>query len=125
MSDRLRELHRQRALLQDHLAWLDREIANAGENRSPASSVPVAPVVSPAPLTVAPVAVTSNPAPAHAPPPAPLGPLPAADTILEKYRVAPASLQQDVRKGCFLYFAAAFAVLALGVIALYYALRSD
>src|ERR1041385_8589003 len=44
MSDRLAELRRQRALIAEHLAWLDRQIAEAGETKSPAD-------ISPAPLT--------------------------------------------------------------------------
>jgi hypothetical protein len=34
MSDRLPELRRQRALVAEHLAWLDREIAAAGGETS-------------------------------------------------------------------------------------------
>ncbi len=47
----------------------------------------------------------------------------AADAILEEYRVAPEALKGDVKKGCFFYFFGALGLLALGVIALYYALK--
>ena len=49
---------------------------------------------------------------------------PGADAILEKYRVAPTTMQQDVRKGCFLYFAAGLLLFALGVTVLYFAISS-
>ena len=135
MSDRLRELLRQRALLQEHLAWLDREIdAAAGKPASPAGLAAPAPSVA---VSSAPVAL---PAPASSPAPA----LPAAaipriiagiatprieaapisDAAFERYRVEPRTVQQDVRKGCFLYFAAAFVLLGLGVTVLYYAISS-
>ena len=118
MSERLAELRRQRALVQEHLAWLDREIAassppSAPEPAAPSAAPPppVRPTVQPTALRqVAPpaarLAATSNSAPVD------------ADSILEQYRTAPGSLQSDVRKGCLLYFAGALALLALGVTAL-------
>ena len=135
MSERLSELLRQRALLQQHLAWLDREIASA-------TTPTTTPVASTVPLP-APVALPTLPVLAGAPPPvaptagiatigtgtatAPTSPLavtPNPDAILDKYRTETRNLQQDVRKGCFLYFAAALLILALGVLGLYFALRS-
>lgn len=118
MSDRLRELLRQRALLQEHLAWLEREISHTQ------AVPPVAPVKSaeraePAPAQPGP-AVASTPPAADAPAKA----KPDPEAILEKYRVEPKSLQQDVRKGCMVYFALGFLVFALSVVGLYYALRT-
>src|SRR5258708_24607243 len=40
MSDRLTELQRQRALAQEQLAWLDREIARESGQALPAASAP-------------------------------------------------------------------------------------
>lgn len=134
MSDRHSELLRQRALVREHLAWLDAEIAAVtGTVRStePArSGARPAPV----PLTAAPA---SDPAPHSISPPAAVVPAlaasrsaavpslpPAAEAILEEYRVAPGTLHQNVRKGCFLYFAAALVLLGLGVVALYFAISS-
>jgi hypothetical protein len=106
VSDRLAELRRQRQLLQEHLAWLDREIA--ATDSPPIDPAPIAvPAVNPA---------TSKPAPVT-----PSGP-DDADALLRQYTASPESLHQDVRKGCFLYFAlASLAVIAL-VAVLYFAL---
>src|SRR4051812_37531409 len=51
VSDRLNDLRRQRALAQEQLAWLDREIAReTGAVSAPASSPVPHPVVAPAVL---------------------------------------------------------------------------
>lgn len=139
MSDRLRELLRQRALLHEHLAWLDREIREA-EKTPDHSSLPTG-TAPPAPSLPAPLPVPAFPAPAHlhtapaltaaaiprliagvaqssasAPP--------GAETILDQYRGDSRNLKQDVRKGCFLYFAAALLLVGLGVTVLYFAIGS-
>ena len=149
MSDRLAELRRQRALLADHLAWLDREIA------AEAKQVPAERVVAPNPVTpgipaasparalsvataadatvattvtvVAPgVAATGKgtgtaaAAPAPAIPPASTA---QAEAMLEEYRVKPDTLKSDVQKGCLLYFALALGLVALGVTVLWFALK--
>ncbi len=142
MSDRLSELLRQRALLQEHLAWFDREIdAAARSSSSPSGAalprpaptdVPAFPLTPPLP-TVSVAAIPPAPSP-HAltarlagtvpVPPAESVVVPGAEAILDQYRVEPRSVQQDVRKGCFLYFAAAFVLLGLGVVALYFLISS-
>lgn len=106
MADRLEELRRQRALLQQHLDWLDAEIAQV----EPGAKPPESPRVSLAPA-----------------PAAPLGrPLPAdAEAILSQYRSDPGHVRQDVRKGCLLYFAGAMLLLGLGVAGLYLLLRRE
>jgi hypothetical protein len=125
MSDRLRDLLRQRALLQEHLSWLDREIAAASDKTpempgaaSDSLTPPVAPITPFPPQSAAVIATTVVPGdiPAEA--------SPAADALFEKYRVAPNTLQQDVRRGCFIYFAAAFGLFALGVVVLYFLISS-
>jgi hypothetical protein len=156
MSDRLSELHRQRALLQQHLAWLDREIALASQQGAtqrpqisdPAPLPPTSPSIAAAAkpdITVATevdrnVATTINvvaPTPtvaSGATPPASPGtttalftpttatnPLP--DEVLDQYRVAPEAVQEDVRKGCFLYFGLAFILLFAVVAILWFAFR--
>lgn len=106
MPDRLDALLRQRALLREHLAWLEREIAAASAptaGGTPGRSPPI-PTLESASRTG--IAAT--------------GPAPNADAILDRYRPSPGSLQSDVRKGCFLYFAAAFVFVGLGVAALYF-----
>ena len=108
MSDRLAELRRQRQLLQEHLAWLDREIAATGT--PPADPAPgAAPTVNPAPPPPAPTAVS--------------GP-DEADELLRQYTSSPESLQKDVRKGCFLYFALASVAFIILVAVLYLALSN-
>ena len=122
MSDRHQELLRQRALVQEHLAWLDREIAAAAPN--PGGLKLKIPAAAPAST----LRHSADAILAHAAAPAPAPVIShreaSADAILEDYRVAPDALKTDVRKGCFLYFFAALAFVALVVVGLYYALRS-
>jgi hypothetical protein len=115
MPDRLEELRRQRTLVQQHLDWLDREIANTAP--PPSAPAQSAPQFDPVPKAAAmPAAAIRSAA-------APLAPAtPDPDSILAQYRTEPTSLKSDVRQGCLLYFVAALALLALGVLALYYLL---
>lgn len=46
-----------------------------------------------------------------------------ADEILEQYRVAPAALQTDIRKGCLLYFIGALVFVGGVVAGLYLVFR--
>jgi hypothetical protein len=138
MSDRLQQLLRQRALLQEHLAWLDREIAEAsGGAPTPApaatpSPAPIAAPIAPKPATptyvasqaaqILAAAAAAKPAPAPA---AEVSPEIAAvaDEIIQKYQSGPDAMKTDIRKGCFLYFFGALVLFALGVVGLYLALR--
>jgi len=125
MSDRLAELRRQRDLVEEHLAWLKGEIA-AAENDLPHP-----------PTTLPPFRIASFPTEGAVPSPVvPAGPsapimatpavdAPAADEILEQYRTPPSNLHQNVKKGCLLYFAAAFVLLCLGVTVLYFLISSQ
>lgn len=110
MSDRLAELQRQRALVQEHLAWLDREIAATGKGleRPAPAATPLTATAQPA----TPAAVATKPEPSEA----------KIDELLAQYRSAPGAVRQDVRKGCLLYFALALVVLAASVAILYFAL---
>lgn len=97
MSDRSKELRRQKELLLEQLAWIDREIA--AEERKPGA------------------------APAAAPPPL-VSPGPPADdrdaeSILAEYRTPAPSIARQTKLGCILYFAAAMGMVALAVLALY------
>lgn len=123
MSDRLAELRRQRALVQEQLNWLDAEI-RAAEQRSPS----VAPVVTPAPPSPppAPKPPASAPVALVGTPPAPASAIDAmADAMLEEYKIPPKALHTGVKKGCLLYFAGALVLLILGVAVLYLALRRN
>ncbi len=117
-SPRLAELRRQRALLREHAAWLDAEIAreeaasaggfpstNVAASFAPTSAVPA---VSPA---VVDVTIGNEKSGAD------------AEAIMEEYRTPTTDLQRDVRTGCFLYFAAALLILGAVVVILYFALR--
>lgn len=110
VSDRLKDLQRQRALAQEQLAWLEREIAReSGLEISPAPSLPPAPgpqtpAVSPGAPTVAQAAAD-------------------AEAILAQYRPAPDAVSGNVKRGCYLYFFGALGLLLLGVLAVYF-LRS-
>ncbi|MBI2518314.1 MAG: hypothetical protein HYV95_15650 [Opitutae bacterium] len=106
MSERLQELQRQRALLQEHLAWLDREIAT--EQGRPA---PTGPATPPSPLSPLPLPPTPRPVAS--------APDRDVDALLAQYSEKTGNVKQDVRRGCFLYFAAAFALVGLAVLALY------
>jgi hypothetical protein len=44
MADRLKDLQRQRALVQEQLAWLEREIARESGGLPPATAAPTAPI---------------------------------------------------------------------------------
>lgn len=113
MSDRLKELQRQRALAQEQLAWIDREIAKES------GQAPAQPVAAPLPV-VAPAAPAVVPAPA-----APAAPSAAeaerlADEIIARYKDEHATSPADVKRGCFLYFGLAFLLVAVGLVALYF-----
>lgn len=152
MSQRLAELQRQRALLQEHLDWLEREIAaeqlrSTEPTSAPVSSpgveptAPAEPSPTPSAMPAAPAAGTATtvataadttiattinvvaPAPLTAPSRPIAGSLHGPDEILDQYRIAPDTLRNDIRKGCFLYFALAFVLLAIGVGALWVLFR--
>jgi hypothetical protein len=119
--DRLAELRRQRALVAQHLAWIDAELTAAGSGQAPS------PVAAP----------ESSPAPSSAPPSAPMteastinvatpvDPSVAlantrADEIIEKYRATEALDPQAAKRGCLTLFGAAFALAGFVVLAIYY-----
>ena len=99
MSERLKDLQRQRALAQEQLAWLEREIAR----ESGATTLP-APAATPIPPP------TAGPAHSEAD----------AEAMMAQYRNNPESLHGDVKRGCLLYFFAAFGLLVLGLVAFYF-----
>jgi hypothetical protein len=133
MTDRLAELVRQRALMQEHLEWLDRQIVEAtrqtptpaDENQTPISVVsgaalssrtggttPSSSTVAAAPASLSGVPVISRSTTEGG-----------ADEILEQFRVPPDAVRNDVRKGCFLYFGAAFLLLGVVIAVVYFVFR--
>ena len=110
MSDRLNDLRRERAVIQAHLAWLDREIAAQSGPDAPApAQTPATPAIPSAPVTA------STPVPPPASAAATDTPSPEIDAALASYRQDPVALQSDIRKGCFLYFGFACLLLLLAV----------
>ena len=102
MSDRLEEFRRQRGLLREHLAWLDREIAALEGSGAP--SRPVEPAQAGQPPLVQASEPISN-----------LD----AEAILAEYRQPPMSIQKRAKLGCLVYFGVALALLALAIVVLY------
>ena len=116
MFDRLAQLRRQRALAQEQLEWINREIAEA-ETRARENPGPTAG------LSGEKLGSDSTVA-ASTPSAAPTTPSAAEEAIIAPYRVAPEALNRDVRKGCLLYFFAALLLLAVGVAILYFSFRA-
>ncbi len=110
MSDRLKELQHQRGLVLEQLAWLDREIAafrgTAGTDVAPVpfERLPTAP-----PMKVNPARHLQDEIAANI----------AAEEIMAQYQKEGHSVHSRVKRGCFLYFFIALALLSLGVFALY------
>ncbi|HSY54793.1 MAG TPA: hypothetical protein VK785_10120 [Opitutaceae bacterium] len=97
-DDRLQELRRQHALVQEHLAWLDREIASTAGGAAPAPAIQGQPIV--------PVADGGD-----------------IDALIESYKAEARSTPATVRRGCFFAFAAALLLFFLCVLALYLYIR--
>ncbi|MCR6656693.1 MAG: hypothetical protein NVV63_12975 [Opitutus sp.] len=114
--ERLAELQRQRALVQEQLTWLDREIAAcqastasapAGDAvRTASHSVPLTATGSaaPRPATVSTRPVLTSP---------PLAPLP-------DLQPDPLAARRDTRRGCFIAFALALAIFFGTLVAIYF-----
>ena len=98
MSDRRQELLRQQTLLREHLAWLDKELADETEQARPP------PVLAP------PDSITQ-----HSPLTSPQD----ADALLENYAARERHDPAVIRRGCFTIFAVALATLVIGVAAVY------
>lgn len=120
--DRLAELRRQRALVAQHLAWIDAELTAAGAGQTAAK----APATAPAPNETS---ATVDPAPLHAEVPAPVAEEldPAvvlanarADEIIEKYRATEALDPAATKRGCLVLFGALFVLVGAAVLAIYY-----
>ena len=100
-DDRLQELRRQRALVQQQLAFLDREIASASGAAMPAAQIP--PTVSAAP---------SQPAAGGD-----------VDEVIKSFEEESRSDPADAKSGCIWIFVAALVLFALSVFAFYVYVR--
>jgi hypothetical protein len=96
----MERLQRQRALLHEHLRWLESEIAAE-------ASAPATTKVSTEPAGIAAPAASAPPAPV----PASIGSEPAVEVPEADVR----GIHSEVRSGCLLYFALAFVALGLAV----------
>ncbi len=97
----LAELRRQRELVREHLAWLDREIAGAT-------------VKDAGPVAVAPDTADKLTAQATA-----------ELQSLESFLPNPESAARDTRRGCLMYTAAAMLLGILMIVAIYFARYRD
>ncbi len=104
-DDRLKELVRQRALLVEHLGWLDREIAAARGSASPPAGVVPVPAATPLPSPAA--VITSLPVPPTD-----------VDTLFDRFRSEEAGREQVSKQGCWLVFAALMLVSLIAIGAL-------
>ena len=98
MSDRLADLKRQRALAQEQVAWFDREIAK--ETKTSEGGQPPAAPVAAAPIVAVPTEAI-------------------ADEIMAQHRESAESAAKDVKRGCYIWFAAAMSAVVLLAVAVY------
>lgn len=105
MEDRLAELKRQRALVAEHLQWIDQEILRARGAPLPAAApAPSATTPAPAPVSANTGAPSPTEQPAETSPVAPAGDLPALDRQ---------NIRQDMKRGCLIWAALAFLLVVL------------
>jgi len=134
MMDRLAELRRQRSLISEHLAWLDREIDQIEQETTRSAALSPSPSEAPAPLITPTEAIAGTLSPVRTEPvlTAP-GPavgsaagvaLPDPEILLEEFRAPPSAVKRDVRQGCLLYFVGALVLLGIGVAILYFTIGS-
>ena len=117
MSQRLEDLQRQRRLMQEHLAWLEQEIAR--ELAQSPGGAPSATLPAPSPAggsrpTVAISSVSRAPFVSE-----PASAAVAADQILAQYQQDPSDVRTDIRRGCIIAFSVALA-LFFAVVAIAY-----
>lgn len=111
--DRLAELRRQRALVAQHLAWIDSELIAAGAGQPPAPSSPDTVSTPDATPPLPPTAEgNENPAVALA--------NKKADEIIELYRATEALDPSSTKRGCLLLIGAMFALGGVVLLAIYY-----
>jgi hypothetical protein len=101
MSDRLKDLQRQRALAQEQLAWIDREIAKESGLNS-ATAPPSAPVK---PAATAPRSADAARM---------------AEEILARYKSDATASPGNLKRGCIFYFIFGLGALVLFAIGAYF-----
>ena len=96
MSERLRHLQRQQALLREHLAWIENEIARETAN----ATEPVAPAATNAPVVANASLLSTD-----------------ADALIERYAAEERQNPADIRRGCLMVFFLALLLIAGAVTA--------
>jgi len=117
MSDRLNELLRQRAIIQEHLTWLDRQIIAESDGISPLAPTPTAlselengqGQFMPAPPVFTPASMVEATRTEKE-----------AEAILADYKKDSQRQQSDIKRGCFLYFLGALAFVSLVTFLFYF-----
>ena len=110
MSDRLHELRRQRALVQQHLEWLEAEIETAEKKARGAAAPARTPAAPNAEQAASPIEAISLREHTTSP---------EFDALLAAQKSAPANSAAEVKRGCFIAFTLLFVVLGLAVFGLY------
>lgn len=126
VSDRLSELQRQRALLLEHLAWLEREIAAQKGGAGPEKTLPRPSIQAALAQNAAGSASARPPSPIASVTVIPVTPAPSpadADALIQQYGYDPKSSSADVKRGCWTAFAASFLVVGLLVLVAWWLLR--
>jgi hypothetical protein len=105
MSDRLQELLQQRALIKEHLEWLDAEIAatsgRAGEVRQPAADI-----LSPRPARPAAIPIVTSVAVSRG--------QDEADALLARLAAEEKENSPPTKSGCWILFCTALGLFAIG-----------
>jgi len=101
MSERLNDLQRQRALILEQLAWLDREIAAAAGEPPQAKKA------------------STSTAPPAAPAFAPAAAEREAEAIIAEFGAGSHNPVESARRGCFIIFGLALLLLGLGIYGFY------
>lgn len=120
MSERLNELRRQRDLVQEQLAWLDREISRETHESVTVPAVPLPPAAPVPPTYGGPATPAPAPVPVTlAPPPRPQMSQADIDAeaarILAQYRNSGTSGPQDARRSLIVAFLGAMTLLFVAV----------
>ena len=108
MSDRLTDLRRQRVAIQQHLEWLDREIATAQTGAS-SQLQPAPAAIQPAPVAAPSASVVTAP-----------------EAILpDMGQPDPANAARQAKTGCLLYLAVALVVLCATIFIIFHLADGD
>lgn len=100
-ESRLHHLRRQQALLREHQAWIETEIAR----ESPAGMTDATPP--PGPVIATPIPIASSPTGE-------------ADALLEKYAADERQNPADVRRGCLIIFFGILGIIGVALTAIWF-----